>query len=319
MKINIVVLLFIPVLFMVGCNQSVMNTPIPSSTELHFSYPGATAPLPTTPLVVQPSPTMPPSATSTFQAAPTLTLSPTLDLEQRTSYLLDWLHNTERCPLPCWFGIVPGESTWSDLETLFRHLGAIVVNETTNTYVFHGIGGFNSFGLYTVFELYEQDDRITAMDVHSDSWNDATQSDFRAMWESYAPEVIIEDYGCPSQVRVLSESRPSHEIPYGDHIWYTIWFYYENLGGVISYEGRTDYEPVYRMCPSFTDEGNLGQHLRIEMRSSDGSNIIQWGSLSNLYGMPIEEASSLSLDEFCNLYIQESEPVCFDTQRDIWP
>jgi len=303
---------------MVGCERSGTNTPLPSSTELPPSSPGTTAPLPTTPSLSQPSPTLLYSPTSPIPNTPTLTLSPTLDLEERNAYLLDWLHNTESCPLPCWLGIVPGESTWSELEPLFHHLGAIVVNETTNTYVFHGIGGFNSFGLYTVFELYEQDDMIIAMDVHADSWNDATQSDFRAMWESYAPEVIIEDYGCPSQVRVLSESRPSNEIPYGDHIWYTIWFYYENLGGVISYEGRTDYEPVYRMCPSFTDEGNLGQHLRIEMRSSNGLNIIQVGSLSNLYGKPIEEASNINLDEFCNLYIQESEPVCFDVPRNIW-
>jgi len=318
-------LCFILVVLLVGCGRSTIDTSMPSLTHITdvstpLPVPSQVLPSSTPSLTIQPSNPTPYSLPTIINVTATPSIAPTLDLDARNAYLLDWLQNAEHCTLPCWLEIIPGESVWNELEPLFYHLGAIVSNEPMNNYTFHGIGGFNQeeYNIDTTLHLYEQNGKITSMDVHSNGWSEAL-SVFRAMWQSYSPEAMIANYGCPSQVWVLSESRPSNEIPYPDQIYYRIWLDYGNMDWVIEYSGIVDYEPVYQVCPTFLEQGNLGQGLRIEIWSSESMNILINKTLNHGAQLALEAASGMSVETFCSLFTQESKPICFETPRDIWP
>ena len=95
-----------------GC-QEVSATPSPQPTATRTAIP-ATA-----------TPTMPKKiVTVTLRTTftPSKTWTPTLSSEQQMTQVSDLLTNNGGCKLPCWWGIMPGETSWANAENILAPL-----------------------------------------------------------------------------------------------------------------------------------------------------------------------------------------------------
>jgi hypothetical protein len=94
-----------------GCSTLSQKSPPPL---LSTSIPSA---------IIVPSPT--PVPTLTAIAVPSYTLAPTLTVGERESLITQLLTKDYQCTLPCWGGIEPGVTVWSDAETVLESFAQI--------------------------------------------------------------------------------------------------------------------------------------------------------------------------------------------------
>lgn len=313
-----------------GCTTSVetfISTESTSSTT-----PSATATVTATATTAKtitplPSPTatpspLPPTPTDTS----TLTPQPTLSAEERLEYSQELFRTNGDCSLPCWWGIKPGETTWSETEDFLKYLGARTGSNIKNDGSdFHGTGGFD----YDLEEgiianrigFLEMDGQIELIYIYSEGYSNPVA--FQEQWETYSPDRLLEEYGIPT--RVWLESKSSGPVVEGRIAGYTLWIFYDQLGFLILYNGYGEYEPIYHFCPRF-DNGEDIRSLEMYLQSPDNPNPIE--ETAGIIGLEIdphpnvqsiEDATGLSTIDFYNLFIQEDKQACFDTSRDIWP
>jgi hypothetical protein len=254
---------------------------------------------------------------------PTLTLTPvpTLSGEASAVYVKELLKTNAGCELPCWWGIVAGETTWADAQQLILYTGARINKGTEpDGTTFYGTGfDLGKQGLYIV-NLWERADIVKHVEIHAEGYE--SLSSFKTTAAYYSPENVIAIRGQPSRVWVQTFAS-AHELPYGDTMGYNLWLFYDDSGFLVRYSGQVKYEPVYRMCPTFEENGNLGLSLEIYIQSFDNHTPLE-RAVGRRTGDPssirsIEDAAGLSVEEFYALFMQDERPICFETPRDIWP
>ncbi len=86
--------------------------------------PTPTNPIITPTLVPTQTTTVPPSPTQSFVSTPTASLFPTADPSDVSDYLLS-LYAKDDCDVPCWWGIIPGKTTWADMYEEVSRYGVI--------------------------------------------------------------------------------------------------------------------------------------------------------------------------------------------------
>jgi len=276
---------------------------------------------PTFTITQTPSPTLTPTLTQTPQ--PSATPLPTLTQDERLNYVQNLLITNANCRLPCWWGITPGKTSWAETEEFLQYMGI-----TTSIYpresgpVFHSTGGFD-FSKQYVFNglvIFESDGVVVSIEVHGDGFHNPT--DFKTIWASFAPELIIPAYGLPSRVWIDSIATV-HEGQPGPTMPYEVWVFYDHLGILLRYKGQVVYQSTYEMCPVFGDEGNLGQGLDLFLQFPESNlpleDLSDFNHIGESLVLPLEKATELTIDEFFGLFAQQNKSPCFETSRDIWP
>ena len=294
------------------------------------------------PSPILPSETMqPPTAINTsiptqtltptlLSPSPTITSAPTLTAQERETYVRELLRTNASCELPCWWGIVPGATTWKEAEQFLQHVGAIVASTSgpDKSTIVHETGGFDFEGEYisdhytTVYNdiaFTELGGFVTS--VHISSSGSANPIEFQSAFDYYSPQQVITKYGKPSRVWMTTTSLSG----YGNtgKNGYDLWMFFDHLGFLIGYEGRVEDAPIYHVCPRF-ENGEDIYSLDLYLQSPDdpspiekNDSILNSGGRSSV--LNIENAAGISVEEFYELFIQNDQPACFDTPRDIWP
>ncbi|HKZ54631.1 MAG TPA: hypothetical protein VJ123_04055 [Anaerolineales bacterium] len=303
-------------LLLVGCEPLLSTTLPPAFT--------------TTPVASQTSPiaTTVPTSSATIVLAtqistPTSMPVPTLTPQEREVYVSELLKTNADCQLPCWWGIIPSKTTWAETEQFIRSIGARTsVFSKSNGFVAHGTGGFdfNERSIYNRVSFFEREGVIAYITIDADGLSNPM--DFKTAWEYYAPEQVVSGYGQPSRVWVQTIST-AHEGSLGTSVPYDLWLFYDDVGFLIRYSGSVKYEPIYRMCPTFSQDGNIGDGIEMYLQSSESQMSLdvlvgeKIGAESSIHS--IDEAAGMSVKEFHALFGQSEKPVCFETPRDIWP
>lgn len=292
------------------------------SPALQPSRPASVTPLPSAVPAATPTcrPTQSPTAIRILTLTPTP--APTLSAEAREAYVEELLRTNAGCELPCWWGIVPGETTWTDTERFLMQMGIRTVsNAGSSGTIFHEAGGFDfrRQGVYNGINFWEREGIVESLQIRTQS---NLPENLKALWARLSPEQVIAAYGQPSRVWVQTFASSS-ELPYGDTMAYDLWLFYDALGFVIRYGGRARYEPIYRLCPTFGEGGNLGLSIEMYLQSPADQRPLE-ELVGERMGIPesihsIEEAAGLSVEDFYALFTQGEGPICFETPRDIWP
>ena len=292
-----------------GCASSgdTSNTPEPGSLT-------ATAMPTVAPTVGTPSPSptvIPPTTTHTPRPTQTATLTPpaTLEPEQAEAALRKLLQKPD-CLAPCFWGIIPGQSTASEVYGIFTHLGLpfehTVESDSKEFYAL--LRKFDS-GLKLSIGLELQNGIVTNVGVYFSPENSEGPTAPRE-WLAYSPETLIRQYGTPSKVDFWgTQARELADAPY---LAYGLNMHFDAVDLVIEYYSAYDYvkaDPttgLVRVCP-LTDQF---QSIRI------------WpGTDPEPYlsaGFPLEEAASMTLEEFSELMIGDAETACFDLNKEIF-
>jgi hypothetical protein len=189
------------------------------------------------------------SATSTTMVSPTQTATvtpidqiidtpiPTVLPSKATGSVVEMMTNNDECQLPCWWGITPGETRWTDLLNSFNAKGLPLVDGRLDLKPWMHITGYPMTISFKV-----EGDIIRSIELICDLEEDVvfTEGMINICGVFTMPEALNR-FGVPSSVN-LSMSRLDE--------LYDLWISYDQVGISISYPGHllTDVEGWY-VCP----------------------------------------------------------------------
>lgn len=248
---------------------------------------------------------------------PAVTLAPL----EREQFVRDSLSENSDCRLPCWWGIIPGETTWNDTEKLLQHLGVRIgsVPGYGPHTILHGTGGFDFEGISIEngFSFEETNGVIDAILINSDGYNKLEE--FQSLWRNYSPKKILEVYGVPD--RIWLNVTEAYALARGYHLW----LFYDELGFMIRYPGDVMDAPTLHICPVLESMRAIDLSLqapnnRLPLERFDA--LLEDIRLQTATGRTrvlhsIQEATGLDEKQFYDVFMQE-DPICFDTPQDMW-
>jgi hypothetical protein len=277
-----------------------------------------------TPLSSTPSETLTASKTvtltSTFTGTSTPTMTPTLQTTetimtntplsdiQIQENVIDSLKNNGNCQLPCWWGINPGSTSWSDANVTLQRIGLKpsfdnISGAYTLLYSFSG----SNHALVLSMDLSVENGLVKTINFHGEGYTNLLA--FKKIYANLAPEQILMAYGSPNQVEVTGG-------PGAGGVYYVISLYYDDLDFAISYAGKapftnSNYTNVV-FCPTFGATGNLNGGLNLELES--GHTALNHEVLSR----SLSEIVGMTSQDFYNLYINNKDDACFYTPIVLW-
>lgn len=284
----------------------------------------------------EPSKTVPP-ATFTKNATNFVTLTvpsritPVSTLSEEGAYLLlkELLKDNNNCLLPCWWGIVPGKSTPTDLHNVLIPMGSIADTHL----LFHNSGSIDILypqneWLINVILTFEADDsnksvyiiiiRTQAFPVNGnvDPEDRYGVVEYRDALQLYTLESILSDYGPPSQVLVRADLYNSSQSP--DTFELTL--LYPEIGLFVRYNSLAEKNnDRIRSCPSraFVELWLLSPDNKESYQEILSSKDMTWeGNFP--YTKSLEDATSITLEEFYQTF-KEPTNNCLETPLNIWP
>lgn len=296
-----------------------------------------------------------PSATSTPMKSSTATRTPialtprstprtTLSAVEGKEKILDLIQNYEGCSLPCLWSLTPGETslqTLRDFTAQFRDIQAtdeieIEVNEYNDggsislVYKKNSIAIINSLGYNindkTGIELialysYSMEDLgpnpTNQLPTYAPIWGDPA---FNQEMSEYLLPSILTNYGEPSQV-LLATWR---DEPDGEHVdWYpfSLVLLYLDKRIFVEYElPREKAGNSFRGCPSQTHITLAVWPPESELKpgyiGEKAGSLMTEGTID--YFRTVEEATSMTLDEFYQKFKDPQNTACIETPQELW-
>ena len=217
----------------VEATKSVTQTVLPAMSTIQPTL---------TPSPIKTTPT--PIPFPTFDVA-----SSTLSEEAATQNLIELLETNRGCELPCWWGIVPGETNVDSIESTFVPLGFDWYRDYEEL-------KSNTPYLALVY-LTTNDKLVESILVYGGAGGETY--DRNEAWQPYAIPRVLERLGLPEQVYVYYPFR----FDPGGMQAYRMFLYYPELGVEIDYLGKAspiDSRPGWvQACHNIleTDEINL--------------------------------------------------------------
>lgn len=255
-----------------------------------------------------------------------------LSPQAEDALLVEMLQTNGGCELPCWWGITPGVTNWSEVQRRFLSYGKSTVDWTTSDL---GTGhGASLFGRHDPYPFdyvlkpifYERDDRVHLIGVFGHALGGSTwrtagwpmPQHLAQDWQRYALSQVLARFGKPSQVRL-------HYWAEKDEI-YSLAVIYDQLGILVEYIGAEQY--------TFAEDGRPTTIL-ICLTSKPITDINLWlqapgaepplaeifsrfggGYHSMPFGEPLpslEEATQMSLETFYETYLDPNAQLCLET------
>lgn len=244
--------LFLMLGWLVACRRESEPTPMPSAeppvtniSTPHVLQPTHT-PIPNTPTSTS-IPDTPTPTTIPITAMPRPTTTATLTHEQIDANLSELMLTNGDCELPCWWGIVPGETPLDSARENLATLGASIVGSSSLSM---GV----DWGMGIEFEV--SNSIIQTMDIYS-GYNNSGRIDrdkYTNGWQPYKLIAVLDRFGLPTRVLVYYPFQADPSSPA-----YHFLVFYEELGIEIDYTGSVEIlgEDHYRACPDMADIWNI--------------------------------------------------------------
>jgi hypothetical protein len=144
--------------------------------------------------------------TPTNTSVPSQALSSTLSLEQKEEILTNLYENNEVCQLPCYLGIMPGESSWTDTSSFLDSVGEIKgpggTDKVPNYGVIFDVDG--AIGAISPI-IWVKDDLVMAISINS-RW---VSAEF-----DYSLSGILSSFGVPEEVWIRPIFDASDHQPF---------------------------------------------------------------------------------------------------------
>ena len=209
------------------------------------------------------------------------------------------------CELPCWWGIVPGKTTFAELVQFFERLGGIIeitgfrksnANEDRYIVFLHNPGTDDSFGAH----IGVKEGIVTSLRLDADITRMINHL-----------ELILSEYGSPSQVFIQDLENPAEEDEEVFYHNYYVVFVYHDYNFLAWYTfGALRYIEPYYAC------GGISRPY-FEIWSSDMTRDIEWIQENldwwneNPY-FAIDEVSNIRPETFVENLVRFNDDICFE-------
>ena len=228
------------------------------------------------------------------ESKPTATMT-TEEVEERIRSLLD---SNGECDLPCWWGIIPGQTTWDEAYSILKP----VANKINN--LVYGNYGIEVNAPDDIFDDYE-------IGATLDMRGDTVEMIRVPLLYGFTLDRMLSQYGSPAEIYVYSLFQTMVTPP----ILVRLVLFYEEQGILLIYEGRTENTNPLEICPGNLDEdGFTWAYLWSpeDKRSfSDFSNKTPFGGFSGKY-LPLSEETSINIETFYDWYRNPNNLPCFE-------
>ena len=237
--------------------------------------------------------------------------------EERLNFVGELMRANDNCKLPCFWGIIPGETPWYEVADFL-----IAMNIEVNVEKFHHLGEIGFSEIYIPFGVYFEEVNDVVENINLGGEGYSNPDEFALLWKDYYPYEILNDYGKPSQVFIetRAESR-------GDGHGYNLWMAYQQYGFVIVYSDQlVEKNDSLRICPQ-SEGGKHNLKIGVHIQNPNNSD-----SLTRTNSVPerisferskdIQEAAGITPDEFYQLFLdttQDDGEFCLESPKDIWP
>jgi hypothetical protein len=324
-KVNCI-LLFAAALFGTGCTNNIngahvngamtlvpvereatVTIAIPPTKTPHISPPTRT-PVPDTATPTAVPNTATPTAiplTATPKPLPTVTLTN----EQIDANLTELMLTNGGCELPCWWGILPGETSIDSARESLKALGASFPGAT---YASFGI----DWGAAIEFEV--SNGIVQAMKIGGSYVPSRIDRDkYTVGWGPHSLTAVLDHYGLPTQVLVY---RPFQADP-GQPSYHLLVFY-GDLGIEIDYVGSVEIlgDDDYLACPDMADIWAVHMFLyqpsqvdNVVERILPASSISYIADAQTVYEViSWSQATGTSLESFYETFRVSEPNACFE-------
>lgn len=258
-------------------------------------------------------------ATTFSQQAVTPTISSTVRPTMRLTEEVAFTNNQfdqSLCVLPCWFGIVPGETSFNDAMLLAKNGGMspkiLEVEGGEFEQAFSAETHVEpSFAIYVV--AMANQGVVQRLQVQIDDL-DQEKTPFEEGFDAYQVKQIIERYGPPD--KVFFDFVPDAPTP-GPfpriYLPYRLLLLYEREGFSITYSGMTLFKETISICPSFEENKIDRMDILIQQKGASDSWLLppyrkRWLSL--------EEMNGMGMQAFYDLFDAQNPKPCFEISYD---
>jgi len=256
----------------------------------------------TTQNTVLPTETRTPLPTATNTAIPSQipTPIPTLPPEQADKLLKELLWNNPDCSAPCFWGVTPEKTTFSEAVNIFASLGLqLEKTNTENTQEFYATNYHIESELEVTIILTVQDNTIKALGA---GMNIYTETGRPRKWSAYSPENLIQRYGSPSKVDFFLgrvTPTPTHSMV----------LYFDDVDLIVSYSGVNflNNKNTLELCPLINEVNFMKIWMGKEPRHPPP------------VGVSLEQATSLRMDGFSKLLTGDPNKACFNLKDEAFP
>lgn len=243
-----------------------------------------------------------PAATSTV----TPTRAPTLAPGQAQAVVLELLRTNGNCELPCWWGLVPGQTTWDEALALLEPIASRIAeygqpNVTPNrAEVFFLTLPKEVSSPYIQLDFAMQSGVVERILVSGFEWPD------------YQLPQLLSGYGQPNEVWIHTEGfTPEAYRLFGLVLLYT------QRGVLVSYstEGELAGSTI-QGC--FQGNPSLWLwHGDRSMTFTEAAELFSWDVQNVLY-LPLSDATGMTVDMFYQSF-KDEQVVCLQTPKNLWP
>jgi hypothetical protein len=234
------------------------------------------------------------------EAAATSTFSPTLVPEEI-------LVSNGDCRLPCWWGIVPGETAWVSAEAYLAPYSLEIAPYEREEYTY-----------YTAYLIVPE--YVSERPVTNDFavWDDTVQllSVHGQTGADFTPATILAGYGMPDQVWVQTGRLPREGF-----LGFSTALLYQQQGFLLFYGTMGQIEGEYvSTCISNTDTPLrlLTWDADLDLSYAEAMAIGMSTTLLT-YDIDLETATGISVKEFYDNFSVTGSEVCLRTPRNLWP
>ncbi len=255
--------------------------------------------------------------TSTAIPSPTWTPLATLSSDEAEQFISNLLESNRGCKLPCWWGIVPGQTRWDEAEQFFS---------TFATEIGQGQEGFeqedDGYHHYTNYSMYytipgQPTDGRTLYDVR-DGVIVFISVDSTGNEISYQLHRLLSSYGQPQSVYILTYPNVPFDIlpfrilvHYPDQGIYAIYEYpAENDGTTISSCPNSSGPSLYLDSPNQPYEKYL---TPFEDSAKRLMGVNEGDPLVNL-----QTATQMDVETFYETFKDPKTDMCLKTPANLW-
>ena len=272
-------------------------------------------------VMTTPSRTPPPASTATPMITPTLIPAPTLPPDEAQALVLDLLYNPP-CDLPCWWGIMPGETTWEEADRLLSSIG------------YPPGGGFipgqDTFPVDYFFKVPDEVNEFRGSINVTLGVMDGIVKEIQIMpgkVTNYSLSRNLAMHGPPDEIWVDRDSEgPSN------YVTFSYYLFYRNLGIIIGEDAIKTIVSEYRVLACLNSSHvSLEGPLIILWEPDQQISFLSKMNLGFIYRGPgpypedeyllLEEIEINGMDEqgFYDIFVNPSTEYCIKTPRDKWP
>ena len=249
------------------------------------------------PSATKPKPTR--SITLTLQS--TATPQNTLEPEMAESEIRSLLTEGQDCLPTCFWGIIPNQTTMEEATNFFRYIGSPMSHGLENNNAYASTIAYNH--MLIKVKLFVQNNLVRSIRTRISLENYDGPAVPRP-WSAFSPENLLLQYGKPTNVEFEIYYPAERGFPEGT-AWYQMIIWFDEKGVIADYfDGETKAGKLIHVCPLTDRFGSVDLWI--------GEN----PDAPSPRRVSLEEATSLTIDQFYDLMTQKDGQKCLDLRSE---